>query len=205
MYGKTPSGLQNGIKPMGEFNGRIANISISYGSGKPVVSFEADGDKQSLFQMFESYKGMEDLRIKVSKAAKKRSLDANSYYWLLLNKLAKVLKISNNFCHNLMLRRYGTLEEFDGQTVYWVIPDTDEASRKADEAETYHIKPTSQVKEGNDGQMYRTYILLKGSHSYNKEEFRSLLEGLIDECKYMGIETQYEADIQSLMNTYKER
>lgn len=188
---------------MAEFLGRIANISISYGSGKPVVSFEADGDKQSLFNMFEELKTAESLRVKFGKATKKRSLDANSYYWLLLTKLARVLKISNNYCHNLMLRRYGTLEEFDGQTVYWVIPDTDEASRKADEAETYHIKPTSQVREGNDGIMYRTYILLKGSHCYSKEEFSDLLEGLVDECKQVGIETQMEEDIQSLMNSWR--
>ena len=73
----------------------------------------------------------------IKKFRKKRSLDANSYYWLLLGKLAKVLKISLPHCHNLMLRRYGTLEEFDGKPVFVFIQDTDEASKKADEAETY--------------------------------------------------------------------
>ena len=54
----------------------------------------------------------------IKKFSKKRSLDANSYYWLLLGKLAKALKISLPHCHNLILRRYGTLEEFDGKPVF---------------------------------------------------------------------------------------
>lgn len=185
---------------MAEFTGRIANIAISYGTGKPVVSFEADGDTHSLLREIEELKAAERLTIKVGKFRKKRSLDANSYYWLLLGKLSKALKISLPYCHNLMLRRYGTLEDFDGQAVYWVIPDTDEASKKADEAETYHIKPTAQVREGKDGVMYRTYILLKGSHDYTTAEFSDLIEGLVDECKQVGIPTATPDEIANMIS-----
>ena len=190
---------------MFEFTGRISNISISYGTGKPVVSFEADGDKQSLFQMFEALKGVESLKIKMGKHNKKRSLDANSYYWLLLGKLSKVMKISLPYCHNLMLRRYGVLEEFDGKPVYVIIQDTDEASDKADESETYHIKPTAQVKEGKDGMMYRTYLLLKGSHEYDTAEMSDLIEGVVDECRRVGIETATPNEIANMLSLLQTR
>lgn len=184
---------------MYEFTGSLSNIAISYATGKPVLSVEVNEDKSSLSQVFEKLRDIGMLKIKIGKVTKNRSLDANAYYWLLLSKLSKALNISNPHCHNLMLRRYGVLEEFDGQIVYWVIPDTEEASRKAEEAEEYHIKPTSQVREGNDGKMYRTYILLKGSHSFTKQEFRDLLEGLVDECKHCGIETKSEEEVASLL------
>jgi hypothetical protein len=104
-----------------------------------------------------------------------------------------------------MLRRYGTLEEFDGKPVLILIQDTDESCRKADESETYHIKPTSQVKEGKDGLTYRTYLLLKGSHQYNTAEMSSLIEGLIDECKQVGIPTATPNTVANMLSLMKSR
>lgn len=190
---------------MCDLTGRISNVAMSYATGKPLLTLEVDEDRNTLLNLYEELKGAERLSVKIGKFKKKRSLDANSYYWLLLTKLAKSIGISNSYCHNLMLRRYGVLEEFDGQTVYWVIPDTEEASKKADEAETYHIKPTSNVREGSDGLMYRTYLLLKGSHSFTKEEFRDLLEGLVDECKQVGIPTETPDEIASMISLMKTR
>lgn len=189
---------------MHELTGCISNIAMSYATGKPLLTFEVNEDKSTLLNICEELRATEKLTIKIGKFSEKRSRDANSYYWSLLGKLCKALNISRPFCHNLMLRRYGVLEEFDGQTMFCVIPDTDEASKKADEAEKYHIKPTSSVREGNDGVMYRTYLMLKGSHEYTREEFSHLVNGLVDECKHMGIETATPDEIAKMMALYKE-
>jgi hypothetical protein len=190
---------------MAEFTGRISSIAISYATGKPLLTLECDEHPTRLQEMIEGLRAADSLTIKIGKFRKKRSLDANAYYWLLVGKLAKVLKISMPHCHNLMLRRYGTLEEFDGRPVYIIIQDTDEASSKADEAETYHIKPTAQVKEGNDGLMYRTYLLLKGSHDYDTAEMSDLIEGLVDECKNVGIETATPDEIANMLSLWQTR
>lgn len=188
---------------MAELTGKL-NYGVTFtATGKPIISMEVNEKLQAIQLVDDMHDEL--LSIKICKASQKRSLDANSYYWLLLNRLAKALGISNAYCHNLMLRRYGTLEEFDGQTVYWVIPDTDEASRKADEAETYHIKPTASVREGNDGLMYRTYLLLKGSHDYTREEFKRLVNGLVDECKQVGIRTATPDEIARMVSLLKEK
>lgn len=180
---------------------------LSYGvsftaKGNPIVTIELN-ERFPALQMVDDLHD-EKLSIKICKQTKQRSLDANAYYWLLLSKLSKVLKISNPHCHNLMLRRYGVLEEIDGQVVYLVIPDTEEASRKADEAEEYHLKPTSNVREGKDGLMYRTYMLLKGSSKFTKEEFSNLVNGLVDECNHVGICTRRKEDIESLLSQWGE-
>lgn len=119
----------------------------------------------------------------------KRTLTQNSYYWQLLTKLADVQRLSKNRVHNMMLRSYGQIELIDDKACYIVIPDTDIAEESALEADTYHIKPTSQVKSGKDGAMYRTYMLLRGSSTYNTHEMSILLDGLIQEAKLQGIET----------------
>jgi hypothetical protein len=188
---------------MYELTGRLSYGLTFTAQGNPVISLELN-EKMAAVKLVDELHD-EKLSIKVCKFDEKRSLNANSYYWSLLGKLCKALKISRNYCHNLMLRRYGVLEEFDGQVAYWVIQDTDEASKKADEAEHYHIKPTSSVRVGNDGLMYRTYLLLKGSHGYTKQEFTALLEGLIDECRHVGIETATPEELARMMSLYKEK
>lgn len=183
---------------MYNLTGKINSVAFSV-DGKPLVTFEMEQGQPSL-KMAQEYKDGVAVALKVSKHRAKRSLDANAYYWTLLGKLAAVLKISNNYCHNIMLRRYGVFEEFDGKPVYIVIPDTDEAEKKADESETYHIKPTANVREGNDGNMYRTYILLRGSHGYDTAEMSRLISGIRDECQQCGVPYETPDEIAQLLS-----
>lgn len=132
----------------------------------------------------------------ITKAKKKRSLDANAYYHVLITRLSKAVGATVNELHNTMLRRYGQPEIIGGKMVYLTVPDTEEAEKKALEASEYHIKPTSQVRIGKDGISYRTYSLLRGSHTYSVDEMNALLEGLKSECTALGIETMTPDDIR---------
>lgn len=180
---------------MYEFTGQIHSTAISM-DGKLLLTLQVN-EYQTGRKTAQELTGV-PLTARITKQKKGRSLDSNAYYWRLLGELASKLNISNNFCHNMMLRRYGVFEEIDGKPVYLVILDTDEAEKKADEAETYHIKPTSNVRAGNDGNMYRTYMLLKGSHQYDTGEMSRLISGLVDECKKCGIETLTPVELARL-------
>ena len=162
---------------------------------KQRITVEVNEDFQEQFLKLKDA----DLDIEINKHREKRSRNANSYYWVLITKAAKKLRISNNRAHNLMLRRYGVPEVIDDQLVYLVLPDVDEAEEKALESETYHIKPTSQVKTGNDGKQYRTYIMLKGSSAYDTAEMSRLINGIVDECKALGIETMPPDELNALL------
>lgn len=134
----------------------------------------------------------------------KRTLTQNSYYWSLVSKVAGVLKISKSRVHNLMIRDYGQRELFGDKIAPIYIPDTEEAENEALEADTFHIKPTSQVKEGNNGVMYRAYVLMRGSSTYNVQEMSVLLDGLIEEAKQLDIET-LPPDELARMRQYEEQ
>jgi hypothetical protein len=112
----------------------------------------------------------------------------------VLTQLAKVLDTSNAELHNILLRRYGQVEKYDDQLVYVVLPDTPDAARKADCAETYHVKPTSQTRLGKDGKQYRTYILMRGSSTYDTAEMSRLIDGLLSECKDVGLDILTERE-----------
>lgn len=178
--------------------GKIHSVAFTV-DGKPLISFEVN-EGQPALKMAQKFKECPKINIKLSEHKKGRSMNANAYYWLLIGKLAKALNISTSYCHNVMLRRYGVLEVVDGTHIYLMIQDTDEAARKADEAEKYHIKPTSQVREGKDGKMYRTYMMLKGSHEFDTAEMAALISGLREECVNVGIPVETPDEIANLLS-----
>jgi hypothetical protein len=120
---------------------------------------------------------------------KKRSKNQNSYYWSLVGEIAKKTHISSNEIHNRNLRDLGLVARMDGSLVHIYLPDTDQTERDALESQTFHIKPTSQVKAGNDGRNYRRYVMLRGSSDMTVQEFSALTDLIIQEAQSLGIET----------------
>lgn len=134
----------------------------------------------------------------------KRTLSQNAYYWQLLGKTADVLRMSKSAPHNMMLRDYGQYMRVDGQLVATSLPDTDDTAKIVLEADTYHLKPTSQVLEGRRGKMLRTCIFMRGSHDYDTKEMTILLDGMIQEAQSVGIET-LTPDQLAEMRAYEQR
>lgn len=140
-----------------------------------------------------------EIDLEIKKYSERRSLSMNSYYWVLNSKMAKILHISKARMHNMLLRRYGVPQMVGDDLMYAMVPDTEEAEEQALESETFHIKPTSNIKEGKDGVDRRGYILLKGSSQMDIDEMAALIDGTIDECKQMGIETMTPRELQELI------
>ena len=162
------------------FTGKLEGLKMDYVTRKQSLSLEVNEDARDAFQ---ELKDCEKLVIQIKKYRKKRSLDANAYYWVLITKLARRLELSNPEMHNMCLERYGQLEIMENKAVFVTIPDTEEAENKVRNALDYHLQSTSQVRQGVDGLLYRTYRLLRGSHTYNSEEMARLISGLIIMCK----------------------
>lgn len=178
-----------------ETSGVLTNASRTLDGKKMVLTFEVDTVD---FSYLEEIQKMEKVSIKVTKFRKKRSLDANAYYWKLLTMLAEKIKVSKPRAHNYMLRKYGQCMYFDGQLVTTYIPDTIEAEEQALEQQMFHIKPTSQVLSASDGSLLRTYRVLKGSSDYDSKEMSELLDGLVSECKEQGIPTETPNEIEKM-------
>ena len=167
-----------------KFTGALKKPVIDYDTLRPMLVFASNED---FSQAYEELKGYDKLSLEIKPYRKKRSLDANGYYWTLVAKLARIMKMSNPELHNKLLCEYGYPVIIDGQAVRTPLPDTEETDRKVRDAMEYHLKPTTEVKEGKDGVMYRTYLLMRGSSTYNTEEMARLIDGLIDRCREAGM------------------
>ena len=134
--------------------------------------------------------------IEIREPKRKRSLDANSYYWALLHRYAVWAGRSDIYMHNDILAHYGVPEEMDGKPVFLVMIDSDAYK----ELDYIHLRSTSDVRLGEDLKMYRTYRVMKGSHDYDTAQFSRIVDGLIQEIKGSDapIETMTPAELAVL-------
>ena len=167
-----------------KMRGRLKEIMQDVLNGGFIISFHV----QAVPSGVETLREENDLAISLKKWREHRSLSANAYYWVLVGKLSELTGQPNAVIHNMLLRRYGVAEIVGGQLLTVMVPDTDEAERETLEKEIYHLKPTSKLKEGKDGRMFRAYILLKGSSDFDTKEMARLIDGAIDEAKDLGME-----------------
>ncbi len=157
-----------------------------------------------------------DIKWDLTEHRERRSRSQNSYYWELAGKVAaKTTRFGANVntIHNKNLRELGLVERINEELVCIYIPDTDEAEKAALNAESYHLKPTSQTRLGKDGQVFRCYVMLRGSHTFNTAEMSALVDLMVQEAKAVGVETmtplelehirELEAQAERKRNVYK--
>ena len=114
----------------------------------------------------------------------KRSLDSNSYFHVLCDKLRSVLGISMARCKNHLIADYGQIEYIDGEPLIY---KTNAPEDRMMEEETLHTKCIKVSEEhGHRVYFYRVY---RGSHTYNTAEMARLIDGTIAECRQQDIET----------------
>lgn len=130
-----------------------------------------------------------------------RGLNANAYYWVLCEKIAIKSGVKKAVVHNNNLRALQLCVWVGGRPALVALPDTDEAEKWALENDEYHYAPTKQ-KEVVLGQTKRWYCVLRGSKTFNTEEFSCLIDLAIQDAEALGIETITPAEKQKMMEIY---
>lgn len=118
-----------------------------------------------------------DLSFEVKRWREKRSLDANAYLWVLLQKMAEVLHSTKDEMYLEMLDKYGQFT--------FIIVRPDAVERMAQNWRT--VRVISEV--GVDGQCGVQMQCFYGSSTYDTREMAVLIDGVVSECRELGIET----------------
>lgn len=124
-----------------------------------------------------------EVDIEIKEHKEKRSLSANAYFHVLVDKLRQALRISFAECKNNLITSYGQLE-YIGETPATI--KTNISPEIMRQSESIHCKPIS-VKDEEEGVYW--YRLYRGSHTYDSKEMAQLIDGTIEECKLQDIET----------------
>lgn len=129
--------------------------------------------------------------VKISEYSDKRTKTMNSYYWVLVSQLANVLRTSKEELHAELLKRYSQRDYIS--LLANINP--------RDYFPYYEYKNT--FKHNNN--TFKSYLVFKRSSDMNKHEFSILLDGLISECKEVGINTMTPEEIAKLRYIEGER
>lgn len=130
-------------------------------------------------------------RYEVKAHRQRRSLTQNAYYWAMLNKLARKLRMGDTEVHLSMLREYGVCEVMSVRTD---IPVGD-YFKYYDELGVDYL----------DGEERRVLKIYKGSSRMDSTEFSRLIEGMRFECQEQGIDVATPEEIASMRFVEPER
>ena len=179
-----------------ETTGIITNVTKDILSGKLNVTFQID--TEPIDEINELGK-MPVLDIVAKKHKKKRSLDANAYFHVLVGKIADALTISKTRCKNILIGRYGQQDFLEYGSP--VILKTNISVDKMLEQEFLHTAPCGAKEE--NGTLVVFYKVFRPSHTYDSKEFSILINGTIEEAKALGIETIPPAELHRMMSKWK--
>ena len=129
---------------------------------------------------------------------KRRSLDANAYFHVLVEEISKVLKISNTEVKKSLNLDYGTISKNENGMCEGFMALKEVAPERFCE----YPKPIGQCEI--NGKTFIKYLSFKRTSELNTAEFSRLLDGTIEEAKQLGIETLTPAEIENLKGYQKE-
>lgn len=179
-----------------EAKGRLKGVSKDWQTDKLVLSVEIDSNPVNEINELAD----KDLSVKIIQFRQKRSLDANAYFHVLCDRLRQKLDISMARCKNVLIGRYGQVEYLDEEPV---VIKTNIPVEKMMEQETLHCMPCGvEIQKGKEINFYRVY---RGSHTYDTAEMSKLIDGTVDECRQVGIDTATPKEIERMLATWKSR
>lgn len=126
---------------------------------------------------------------------KKRSLDANAYFWTLCGKLSAKLNLPKEDIYRTFIKDVGDN--------YEVIPVRDDAVEKWIEAwQGKGIGWVCEVLGQSKLPGYTNVITYYGSSSYTSDQMCRLTNLCVDECKLQGIETMTPQELSLLLEEW---
>jgi hypothetical protein len=170
------------------------NIEVSYTeTGKQKLTFTLT-QKQDISDLKAIIANKKLIAIECKEYRKKRSLDANSYFWQLLTQIADVLRTSKEELYIEMLKRYGQREPQLLSVIAEGVPMIYRATNN-------HC---CEVGESElKGKTFKHLAILIGSSQYDTKAMSILIDGIVQDAKEQGIETMTPNEIAELKSRWK--
>lgn len=183
-----------------DLTGKITGISTNFLTKKFELTV-AVNEADSLANGYEELKDAELLDIRIRKHRNRRSLDANAYFHVLVDRLADRMGISKPRCKNIMIGRYGQPFYIDESETAEAVIKTNIPVAQMLENEMVHCMPCGQKIE--DGKELVFYKIFRGSSTYDTKEMSDLIDGTVGECRDLGVETLPPKELERMLALWK--
>lgn len=130
------------------------------------------------------YNQDKDKKFTIKEYRERRSLDQNAYAWKLITEIGNVLRKSKEEIYLQMLKDYGQGE---------IVSILSSINPRG------YFKYYEEIGTGivNDKE-FTHYKIYKGSSEFDRKEMSIFIDGIVQECKQLGIETLTPNEIAKL-------
>ena len=134
--------------------------------------------------------------LEVKEHRKKRSLDANAYAWVLINKIADALRITPIEIYRQAIQYISGNSE--------IIPIKREAVEQFKQAWSHNgIGWITRDMGKSKIPGYMNLMVYYGSSVYDTKQMSELIDHLVQDCRALDIEIKSDEEIKSLMEAWK--
>ena len=173
-------------------------LSFDYRSGEKVLSFFVDREGTNEAEQAADEMCGIPLVINVERFREKRSLSANAYTWVLIDKIAKATNLPPADVYRHAIREIAGVSEAISVSAEAVDTLRDRWSKNGI---GWFVESLGQ--SDIDG---RTDLLLYyGSSTYDTSQMSRLIDCLVQEAKSIGIETLPPAELERMVKSWEER
>ena len=158
-----------------KITGRIVGANIDFRTNKPCLTLEVN-ERNDFEALVDEMRDKDKLSIEVKPFRQHRSLNANAYAWLIIGKIADVLRAGKDEIYFRLLKRYGQSELI---SVLSHVPIGNYVK--------YYEEAGESKLNGKDFTHYRVY---KGSSEFDSREMSIFIDGVVSEAKELGIQTE---------------
>lgn len=177
-----------------ESKGRIISFRPDVFKNKTKIEIEIDTADDSTLQDIERLM-KSDVKAHLVTYREPRSKSANAYFHALSDKLADEMRMSKPKMKNYLLFHYGQkVRDADGNLV---IVKTNADEEQLISRTDIHLW---LLKEADDGTPL--YVLLEHSRFYDTKAMSILIDGVVSECKAVGIEVIPPDELARLKATW---
>lgn len=177
-------------------HGTLEEINIDYKTGKPKISFLIN-DKDKLSDI-EQLKGLK-LKIEAKKHIKKRTINANNYFWKLLQELCELAEMDTIEEYKRRVKELGIFRRFkiekDNINTFKRMWSAQGVAWFCEISDTEYIGDTE----------FKIINAYYGSSSFNSKQMARLIDAVIQDCKVYGVETKSQLEIDSLLESWDKK
>lgn len=166
-------------------------LDLTFGiNGKQRLTVELDSDYRAEFDELKDT----DVDVTIKKHRVKRSLDANAYCWVLVDKIAEKRHMSKLEVYRNAIRDIGGVSE--------IICIQNKAAPTMKDLWTRNGLGWQVEELESKLPNCTNMVLYKGSSVFDTRQMSALIDSLIQDAKAIGIETRPEWEIQQLLEEY---
>ena len=156
--------------------------------GRQRITIETEDDFRGEYDRLHEKEISADIKV----YRKPRSMDANAYFHVLVNKIAVAMESSDDEIKKWLVVKYGTVETDDDGNAYGAM-----LPASADVDRFYPYTRCYKTVEQN-GKTYSCYLFYKRTRDMDSKEMSHLIDGTVYEAKQLDIETMTPDQIAEL-------